>query len=376
MILAPTFWGLQEDFACKRGTSSVASGAVAAKNVPLHKVIAWLEPGQVALIREAATLAHVKIVGAGSPGTAQAGAVAAELGCDAVDDLRSALTEGDADAVLIAARGEFGKNDAASDGAALLAAQARSCDVLTLEPFPLSAIDLASRGWLDAGVGARPADVARFVPLPRHMRSFREATEVFTSFGEVRSMAIEAVAPTSDGTLAARLVGALDLVAMIMGEPESIDAAYCSPIKTPGLHALPGETLDELHGDMTLNLRFSGGRAATIFASDQGGAWAFNCTAIGAGGRLRLHDHGFEWFSPTGEKADETSHRKPAKGSTAAMVLADALSRTLDPHIPDVGPMDWAMVLSMAQAALLSSRTGQSETPATFRAMLGPTMGR
>jgi hypothetical protein len=349
---------------------------VPSRTAPPKRVICWLDTPQVALVREIAGLANLKVVGAGSPSRAQRGAVATELGTEAVDDLRVALTEGDADAIVIAALGEFGRSDASSDAAALLAARARGVRVLTLEPFPVSAIDLASRGWLESGKGVRPADVARLVPLPRHSRAFRDATEVFASFGEVRSVAIEALGHHADGSLAARLVGALDVMAMLMGEPESIDAAFCSLLKTPGLHALPGETLADLRGDMALSARFSRGRAGTILASDQAGAWSFSCVAIGPGGRLRLHDYGFEWTLPSGDKADESVHRKGAKasGSAAAQVIADGVARALDPHIPDTGPVDWAGVLSMAQAALLSARTGQGESPATFRAMLGPTL--
>lgn len=344
-----------------------------AKPTTPKRVICWLDTAQAPLVREVAAAANIKIVGAGSPTRAQSGAVATELSTEPVDDLRVALTDAHADAVFIAALGDFGRSDAASDAPALLAARARGVEVISLEPFPVSAIDLATRGWLDIGQGIRPADATRLVPLPRNARSFRDATEVLAILGEVRSVAIEALGSVVHGSLAARLIAALDTVALLMGEPESIDAVYCSPAKTPGLHALPGETLANLHGDMAISLRFSGGRAATILASDHAGAWSFTCTAIGTGGRLRLHDHGFDLFAHDGARVDEAVHRRPSKAapSLAAAAIADAISRTLDPQIPDAGPMDWAGVLSMAQAALLSSRTGQGESPATFRSMMG-----
>lgn len=346
----------------------------AAKTPIQRKAICWLDTQQADLLCKVAKLANLKINGAGSPTRAQTGAVATEVGTEAIDDLRVALTEGDADVILIFALGEFGRTDAASDAAALLAARARGVKVLTLEPFPGSAIDLASRGWLDVGQGVRPVEVARLVPLPRRTPAFRESQEIITNLGEIRSVAIEALAHPADGSLAARLVAALDTVCLLMGEPETIDAAFCSLHTTAGLHALPGETLANLHGDMSLNVRFSGGRSAAILASDQAGAWSFHCTAIGPGGRLRLHDNGFEWFAPSGEKADETSHRKGVKPVTAAHVIADAVSRALDPHLPESSPIDWPAILSMTQAALLSARTGQGESPATFRAMLGQAM--
>lgn len=294
------------------------------------------------------------------------------MGTQPLDDLRVALTEGDAEAVLIAAAGDFGRSDPASDAPALLAARARGVKVFTLEPFPVSAIDLASRGWLDVSGGVRPADVARVVPLARHTRAFRDADEVRATLGEVRSVSIEALAGVEHGSLGARLVAALDTVLLLLGEPDTIDAAYCSPLKTAGLHALPGETLAGLHGDMALSLRFSGGRAASILASDHAGTWGFRCNVLGSGGRLHLHDSGFELFGVDGARLDE-SRAKKGKGtpSVVSELIAEGIVRGLDPHFPDLGPPDWVSILSMAQAALLSARTGQGESPAMFRGMMG-----
>lgn len=361
--------------------NSKAAPKVAQKVAPIamppKRVLCWLDTSQAALFRELASAANLVIVGAGSPARTQTGAVAVELEASPIDDLRVALTEGDADAILIGALGDFGKSDAASDAAALLAARARNVAVITLEPFPLSAIDLATRGWLESSKGVRPADVARFVPLPRHSKPFRDATELFATLGEVRSVAIESLGNPTHGTLAARLVTALDTVGRLLGEPDSIDAAYCSPIRTSSMHTLPGESLAELQGDIAANLRFPGGRAASLLASNRAGAWAFSCTVIGTGGRLRLHDGGFEFYTPEGVKADESGGKKGAKGAgvpTGAVgAIADAVARALDSHIPDTGPVDWSLTLSMAQAVLLSARTGQGESTETFRAMLSRT---
>ena len=51
--------------------------------------------------------------------------------------------------------------------------------------------------------------------------------------------------------------------------------------------------------------------------------------------------------------------------------VAESLARLLDPGIPDPGPADHATLLAMGQAALLSARTGQAESPATIKHMVG-----
>lgn len=359
------------------------------------RILAWLDPGQADLVRAVAEHAHIEIVGAGSPAKAQAGAAATALGCPSLADLRSALTEGEADAVFIAAPGDFGRADAASDAPALLAARARGVKVATLEPFPTSAIDLATRGWTDTSAGVAPASVARLVPLPRHTRPFRDATELIPDLGTIRCVGIESLGGHNEGSLAARLAGAIDTVLLLMGEPELVDAACVSPLQGQGVHALPGETLTDLHGDVSASLRFADGRAASILASSHASRWNFTCTILSERGRLRVYDDGFELLSPTGVKLDEARHRRtrghastapgralpglanaeplgaPHPSPHAVAAMADALSRLLDQHIPDTGPPDWTGILCLAQATLLSARTGQPESPTTFRTMVG-----
>jgi len=48
-------------------------------------------------------------------------------------------------------------------------------------------------------------------------------------------------------------------------------------------------------------------------------------------------------------------------------VIARALSQLMDPAMPRPTPCDTAGILAVGQAALLSARTGQTESPATIR---------
>jgi len=346
---------------------------VDAKAIP--NAVVWLNPDQVDLVREVAAVAGFEIVAAGSPARGQGGAVAAALGVPAESDLRYVLAERQASLVFIATPGEFGTDNPEGDASSLLTAKARGTKVASLEPIPARALDLSAAPWVSDGTVVGAAEAIRFVPMLRHSRAMREAADVIANFGVIRSVSVEQWGRACHGSIGAHLYSALDAIQSLLGEPEVIDATVVSSGFTRGIHALPGETLRELSGDMNAILRFADGRAASIATSDHAGRWNRGVTLVGDSGRLRLYDDGFEWINANGEKADETRFRRPARGVTTAdhavAAIADAIKRVLDPAIPDVGPADLARVLPTAQAALLSARTGQPESPTTIRRMIG-----
>lgn len=338
-----------------------------------HRVAVWLSPEQIPLIERIAAEAGLAVVAAGSPVRGQSAAVATSLGASAIDDLRTMLVGADAALILIASAGTFGSGSRRDDVDAIAAADGRGVQVATLEPVPPTALDLASAGWNHPGPGGPAVEMLRFCPRIRLSTTFREATEVLESFGHFRLLSLEAWCRPSEISLGAQLYSAMDLVLSLMGEPETVDATYVSPTQGTGVHMLAGESLSELHGALSANLRFADGRAASLVVSDQGGRWNRCATALGPSGRLRIFDDGFEWLSPEGAKVDQSRSASGVRGGPpadhAVAAIADSLSRLLDPGFPDPGPTDHAAVLGIAQAALLSARTGQSESPATIRRM-------
>lgn len=358
---------------------------------PRPRIIAFLDPAQVPLIRAVASQVGVELVGAGSPAKGQSSGVAAELGCTPVDDLRSVLTDSACDAVLIASSGDFGaaQDSAGVDARAVQAAYTRGVGIASLEPLPASALDV--RGvWNDSQAGLVPADVPRFVGLPRRLRAFRDAAEPLAQFGQVRFLFAESLGRPEEGSLAARMMAACHTVVSLMGEPEVVDAAY---VTTAGGRIAPADTLVSLRGDLTAMLRFSDGRAAAIAASSQGARWSFGATMLGPEGRIRVHHQGFAWRAPDGSLRDELrlgeaaeppgrvpkpneeglfgALREPPTATAAHQpaidALSESLSRILDPDIPDEGPIELESVLCVMQAAMLSARTGQPERPQMFR---------
>jgi predicted dehydrogenase len=336
--------------------------------------LVWLSGEQTELARAALERAGVLAVLAGSPDRGQTRGVADALGCDAADDLRAAITETQADLVLLMSPGDFGA-DPSRDARCVRGAAQRRTRFASMEPIPASALEVS-----DPEEGPGLGELIRPVPMPRSHAVWRDASEVLSHFGAVRTAAVSCFAEHArgDGSLGAQLVAALDLLHGIMGEPETIDASYAASVGAYGAGSVspsspPGETLRGLHGDVTGNLRFSSGRTAAIAVSDQGGRFCRQTTILGEGGRLRVFDDGFEWIGADGEKIDQhraSTREDPRPRNHAVEALADAIKRLCDPNLaepPGIAPA----VLAMAQAAILSARTGQRESPETIRRMAG-----
>lgn len=353
-----------------------------------QRVAIWAMPNQVELVRQVAGGAALGIACAGSPAKGQSGAVASALGVETLVDLRSALAEKLADVVLIAASGDFGADADRPDAELLATAAARGCSVISLEPLPASSILLARGDWLGHGNAtvARPVDMYRWCPAARHSHGWRQAPDAIETFGRVRSMGVESLGSAADGTLGARLIGAIEVICATLGTPESVDAAYVgipagNGNASPPVHALPGETLRDLHGTITANLRFADGRSASVMASNIAGVWRRSAVMVGEGGSLRISDDGVEWHTPDGT-LQEKSRPKVERpwGAGAHEVMAEAVSRSIDPAVGGVGGVgvgrggggvDHAMMLVIAQTVLLSARTGQTESVETIRHMSG-----
>lgn len=326
------------------------------------RTIVWLDPTQAEMVRRVAESAGLDLVAAGGPGPGGAGAQA--LGVEPVDDLRVVLASGQADLVWIAASADL--DQAGADAASLLQAAARGVTVATLEPIPASALQLASGRWQRAELGRTALDTVRFLPLMRLAPAMREAAPVIEQFARPRVCLIRALARPEHGSLGARLFDAVDMLLTLMGEPALIDSSYAWPSETQSLHALPGETLADLQGDLTCNLRFADGRAACLAASNHAARWSRQVSLIAQPGRLELGDTSFVWHAPDGSESDASAGPERT-GSLGEAVIADALGRLVDEQVPRPAPSDPATILAICQAALLSARTSQAESPATIR---------
>ncbi|MBX3363291.1 MAG: hypothetical protein KF866_00880 [Phycisphaeraceae bacterium] len=336
--------------------------------MPPARVVAWLLPRQIDLVREVCRLSGLTLEGAGSPGHGQVRAAAEPLGVRAVDDLRHELSAGESDFIILFAPGDFGADPGGADTTALLNARSRNAHVVALEPIPASVAELASGRWMRPRNGVMPSECLRPFALFAHGRTVMRAAEALSAFGEARTVLIENLGPDAAGTLGARLHDAMHCLITLLGEPELIDASCVGPIRGPALHTVAGERLRDLAGDLTAHVRYADGRSAVLWASDQIDRLHRRVTLLGPEGRFSISDAGYRWTNRQGKVVDtwETDDAGDAR------ILADALhDLAADPRF---GLTDPQPMLASAQAALLSVRTGQAEAPATIRRIFAPSV--
>lgn len=333
--------------------------------------IAWLHPEQAGLVRALASHAKLSLLGVGITADARRRAEPSPFGDSAAfTDLRQALATMPIRVALLAAPPEGAETDE-SEHDLLRLARSRELTILTLEPIPGS-------------VGAaRLADPAPWVHSFRYLGLFRAApalataNELLQSFGTPRTLTVSFRSGRGQGSLGSRLFDAMHTVQSILGVPETIDASIITAVAASGLRLEPAVSLRALHGDLTANLRYAGAKSAAISLSDRAGRWFRGVAVVGESGCIRMDESGVERIDADGqvvEKAAGTRRRSPAKGTAlfdeiidtpAFDALADAARRALDPRAPKPEPFDLEAVLSMCEAAMLSARTCQAESPAT-----------
>lgn len=387
---------------------ALVASSVPESLIPPREAAVWLHPEQLPLVRAIGELTGLRFVAAGTGVPGRSGELAAALGAEPLTDLRNALASLKTPLVLLASADALGEARPAEDAAVLRAAGERGVRVASLEPLPASIEELAaSAGELELEPG-RPGAVSAWpvmVPRSCRARAVREVLELRPQFGTVHAASIECVGGPVHGTLGSRLADAMELALELLGEPERIDATCRASEDPPALRAGArgsGATTDSLrgiHGDLGAHLRYADGRCATVLASSRAAKWDVRITLIGEGGRvLRGGAESFEWRSGSGELVDQTKPRRPKKGAAGAGSAGSALAAA-DPVIAELMQpgglaaacaeqismllsgaaastlgatgMDASRVLAMSQAALLSSRTGQAESPGTILRMGG-----
>jgi predicted dehydrogenase len=382
-----------------------------------HGIAVWLDLEQAPLLARVLALAKHELglelvaLGTGLAGRGRevasalvAAGAADARGAHVFDDLRSLLNSDNASAVVIAAPGALGAGtgDAGEhverDRAMLLDARDRGVSVLSLEPIPGSAILLSAPRLTqsspadDAGVVLGPGPAisgvedlctwASSTPLMRRARALVRVRELLELFGRVEALGIECWGASGQGSLGARVHDAIDAAVWLMDVPDRIDASHVSMARARALHQTPGQSLRGLEGDLTANLRYADGRSATIIASSRAGRFSRSLTLLGERGRLRVYDDGLLWTGPDGRVLDSVrdpgrlraplgAERPMDDGSALlARLIVDDLALTRGGPARAEAPSNAAGVLATAGTALLSARTGESESPMTILRML------
>lgn len=350
-----------------------------------HPVLVWYEPAQASLVRGIVERAGLRVIGAGVPAAARRSASTVEHagfdGAKAVTDLRMELATTEARFILLAASAGSDTGpaaDAAIDDAEIIrVARSRNLTILSFDPIPASAADARAAdapAWIDS---------CRTLGLFKDCTAMRGAPELLESFGTPRTLSVGFRCGKGQGTLGARLFDAMHAVHWLMGMPESIDASVVTQVGPSGVRLAPAEYLRRLRGDLTANLRYAGAKAAAVSLSDRAGRWFRGLSIVGEGGCLRMDETGIERIDAEGatvEQSPEPTTRKRTKKPTlfdaavdqgALEALASSAARAVDPHAPRPEPYALLEVLAMCEAAMLSARTGQPESPATVLMMAG-----
>ena len=326
------------------------------------RCVVWTNPEQAQALSRVLHAAGIELIGAGCPDPARTGQTASALSCPALDDLRQVLHTSDADVLLLGDPGVFGEYADDADLEALRAAHSRNLSVGTLEPIPASAAGIGGTAFAEVLHQGSMCGLSAFLPLTRHNAVIDELSGVLETFAPIRSCSLTIASPKALGSLGAKLFDSMDLVRWLIGVPSIIEAAYISPSAGRGMHPLPGQTLRGLHGEITMNLRFSDGRCAAVLLSDQLATNQLGLTLIGAEGMIHLNSKGFVWTNPSGEAIDQ--HTAPSSdGQHGESEFQTQLIDLCTGVAPTRTPIDYTAVLSMTHAALLSTRTGQGESP-------------
>ncbi|MDF1809843.1 MAG: hypothetical protein P1U42_09125 [Phycisphaerales bacterium] len=327
------------------------------------RCVVWIDPAQVSLLKGIIERGNFELIGAGSPDSARIGQVASSLDTQPIDDLRHAFASADADLFILGDPGSFGNQASDPDLEGLKAAHGRNVEIATFEPIPATASEIAGTLYAESLQNGSLNELVRLAPLTRHTPTIVELLTVLETFGPIRSCNIAIGVPSNMGSLGARLFDAMDLIRSLVGVPNMIEAAYISPAAGRGLHPLPGQSLRDLHGEITTNLRFSDGRCASMLLSDQIGSSNLSMTLIGAEGLIQVDNHGFKWQDSKGNEIDSYQYESTPEIDQTEIHIAEQLIELCSGVGPKRSPIDYQTILSMTHSTLLSTRTGQGESP-------------
>ncbi len=306
----------------------------------------WATRAQEELLRKVFSDESISLLAVGSDESATAADLAATHHAERLEDLRQALHREDADLLWLAGPVDL-------EPATLKLIGQKSLRTFSSYPQPDSIGDLLSQPDDGVTIGV--------LPLMQRSAGFRAAEEIFESFGRVECISISFRSDPSSGSLFSRLYDAMDVVTRRCGEADTIDAALVSPTgDTP-------ETLGDLTGHMTVNLRFPENRSASITISDRAGRWFRGITMLGPGGCLRVDEGQFEWIGPDGVTVD--SHAETEAPTGLGGIIATQLRRAVERRDATEPPADHARLMAACEAARVSSRTGEWESPRSVMRM-------
>jgi hypothetical protein len=311
----------------------------------------WADASRVGLVRQVLErMDTVKVLTVGGPSKGAVSELASELEVPAEDDLRQMLLgaggEGGVDSLMVAT-GE------GLSGKALQQARDLGVPVLALEPVAAHQDDVVES---EVSGGAFQVMTA---PWLRMSPGWKAAANPQEALGQIQALQIGVLAPSGVCSLYARLYDAMDMAIHLLGLPETIDAALTGPLSEPP------ERLRGLTGHLTAHLRFTTDASAALTVSDRSPTWDRRLLALGSEGQIALGDTSYTLTNKDGQTLDALAPESDKKILTPADLIA-RLWNELHRGAVAPKPVDPRQIIACCDAALLSCRTAQLESPATM----------
>lgn len=316
-----------------------------------HEVVIWADAASVELARTVmGRMPELRATAVGGHRRTGLADLADAVDAPVIDDLRRILIEQPPAYLLLAsAAGVSGEE----------LRQARNAGAVVMALEPVLNVDHAAPGVADDPL--KPS-------LPvlgwwwRQSPAWLAAAEPQQALGSIRAANVVSLAPAYTASLLARLMDAMDMLVHLLGLPETVDAALT------GALGEPPEELRGLTGNLTAHMRFADRVNASLIVSDRAATWQRRLTTLGAHAQLELGDVGYRLHRLDGSTLDAVPGLDDPLDAVDLLIQQwrRIIAGTVTPRRPDP-----RRLIACCQAALLSCRTGQLESPGTLMRMSG-----
>ncbi len=309
-----------------------------------HETLIWTDAPRAALIEQVAQRVEgLSVLAVGGPRKAEVKPLAESLDAEPYDDLRKMLVDRPGSSLVLGTMDGARLDD-------LRQAVEQGADVLALEP-PCDENGRTLR-WER---GQEPAGRLVHAPMLRLSPAWLSAADPQQVLGRLCAVSLALLGPAEAGSLFTRLYDAMDWIVSTLGIPQGIEARLTGPLSEPP------ENPTGLTGRMTAHLHFSDGASATLLAADRAAVWSRQMSVVGESGQLLMDDRGYQIFAAGADEADAA-----AVAPNDPVELIARQWRWMIDHRMGPERIDLAGVLASCRAALLSARTGETESPDTF----------
>lgn len=322
------------------------------------EVTAWVEPARAAQVGRVldAMSGELRPLAVGGPRSKETDALAGQLDCPLVDDLRKLLVDHPARYLLIDHRPALAAEDIA---AALIA----GTTIVTAEPLAAELDELETLGaQLNHRGMSGPVGRVHLLPQLAMTEGWRRAADPGEHLADLLSMVATSVGPGEARSVYARLMDLWLTALRIVDLPEAVTATLAGA-DTP-------DSPRQLTGQLTVHARCSHGAGLVLSAGDRAGRDVLEARFVAKGAMFEVEPNGYTLTDPAGEVIDKHASRRKPGGAERQMV--DAWKHMLDQSGPSSPP--WPATrdreaLACCLACLLSTRTGQPESPSRLMSM-------